>query len=90
MSSPPASTLPVKILCPDGDLTLIMDEDPTHRFLVSRTVLTSASPVFRAIFSDIFSEATKNEIRIQDDDTVALLVLLQTAHLRFSDAIRAP
>lgn len=88
ISSPPSSTLPVKVLCPSGDLTLLVGKDPVHPFLVSRTVLTLASPVFRAMLTGNFSEATKKEIELEDDDARALLLVLQIAHLRFEEVAR--
>lgn len=85
MFPPGPVKLPVKELCPNGDLMLLVGKNPVHPFLVSRTVLTSTSPVFSAMLTGNFSEATKKEIDLEDNDAGALLTVLRIAHLRFHE-----
>jgi hypothetical protein len=89
-----ASSAPVLIeLYQHGDLTLNVGEDlngePTHRFRVSRHTMCMASPVWRAMLTGQFIEATKNEIPFVDDDPEALLLVLRVAHLKVHEVSRS-
>lgn len=73
-------------LCSNGDLTLLISKEhrpATHRINVSRMSMCLASPVWRAMLTGRFAEATKDEILLVDDDPEALLTVLRVAHLRF-------
>jgi len=86
--STPLVILPIQELCPNGDLTLLVGKDPVHIFLVSRTVLSLASPVFRAMLTGKFVEASKEVVELEDDDPDALLVVLRVAHFRYNEVHR--
>jgi hypothetical protein len=81
------SNLPIKELCNNGDLVLLVGEDlgPVYRFRVSRNTLCMASPVWRAMLSGEFIESKLNEIPFADDEPEALLLVLRIAHLRFHE-----
>jgi BTB/POZ domain-containing protein len=69
-----------------GRVRLVIGEEKTSA-VVSRTALTILSPVFKAMLTGGFREASKDasEIYLPDDDPDALLFLLRIAHVRFSD-----
>ena len=77
----------------NGDLVLLVrdrnDADEADvsetRFLVSSKVMSLMSPVWKAMLSGRFQEATAtNEIPLPDDDSRALEYLLCLAHLKFN------
>jgi hypothetical protein len=84
---PTSLMLPIKELCVNGDLVLLVGEDfgSTHQFRVCRNTLCMASPVWRAMLSGEFVEAKLGEIPFADDDPDALLLVLRIAHLRFHE-----
>lgn len=97
MESPPfimtASTTeaspspPVIDLCFDHDLTLNIktDNGPTIcRYRVAKPIMCIASPVWRAMLTGKFMEASvqNREIPFVDDDPEALLTVLRIAHHR--------
>jgi hypothetical protein len=65
-----------------GDLTLIVGPEK-FRFQVSSHALRFASPVWRAMLTGPFREATATEISFEDDDPAAMRILLLMAHLQF-------
>ncbi|KAF4551536.1 Hypothetical protein D9617_13g100370 [Elsinoe fawcettii] len=83
------NSLPTLILCEDGDIHLTVDENPQKRFLVSSAVLSNASQVFRAMFSDRYAEGQKLStttpaaLTFHDDPEPGLEVLLRVIHFRF-------
>lgn len=83
---------PTKDVYRNGDLMLVVGEDfgPAHRFRVSRDTMCMASPVWRAMLSrdGQFSEASQKEVTFGVDDPEALLLILQIAHLEFSEALQ--
>lgn len=81
--------MPAIALCHNADLTLIVGENPIHRFKVSRNTLCMASSVFKAMLSRNFIEAQKDEIELEDDDPDALLIILRIVHLKFSEVKRS-
>lgn len=93
MSAPdgePANPPPIRTLCFDADLTLIVGKTSgqAHRYKVSPYILCLASPVFRAMLTGNFSEAMKDEIELEDDDPEALLIALRIAHLKHNEVDR--
>ncbi|KAE9969229.1 hypothetical protein BLS_005448 [Venturia inaequalis] len=76
----------------NGDLMLVVGEDfgPAHRFRVSRDAMCMASSVWRAMLSrdGQFSEATQKEVTFPDDNPEAFYLILQVAHLQFTEALK--
>lgn len=86
-------------VAPSGDFKLIVEQDKrslfapkpqntvTGSFLVSSTVMTIASPVWKVMFDpqSRFREATEKEVHFLDDDPDMLLLLLRIAHLQFQE-----
>jgi len=76
------------ILDDAGDLTLVAGEpgslNGTTRILVSRKVLSIASPVWKAMLTGHFREKDALELPLPDDDLSALMIVLHIAHLRFN------
>lgn len=80
---------PIIELCRDADLELVVGDVPAQRIRVSRTTLCMASPVFRAMLAGKFAEARLTKIRLEGDDSDAMLIVLRIAHLRFSEVQRS-
>ena len=57
--------------------------------VVPRTVMSLASPVFKAMFDRFCIESEATEISLPDDDPGAMLIVLKIAHLRFHDLPKA-
>ena len=76
------------VLDPSGDVRLTTN---THDFVVSSKVMCLASPVWRAMFDPQGPWAKQSSssggsiYSLAEDDPDALLILLQIAHLQFSD-----
>lgn len=72
------------IIDPNGDITLVLG---TQKALVNSTCLRLASPVFKAMLSPKYAEGSRlektgaTEIALEDDPP-AMLVILNTLHLR--------
>ena len=67
---------------PDGDLVLAVGPKG-QEFKVSRVALRLASPVFKAMLTSRFAEATASVVQLRDDDAVAMRYLLLVTHLQF-------
>lgn len=61
--------------------------DATKSYIVSSTVMSFASPVWKVLFDPQgqFMEATAKEAYLLDDDPDMLLVLLRISHLQFHE-----
>lgn len=72
------------VLDPSGDLRLSTN---TQDFVVSSKVMCLASPVWRAMFDPQghWARHSSGVFSFPDDDSDALLIILQIAHLQFSD-----
>jgi hypothetical protein len=82
-----SSASATELIDPDGDLTLIVGSDEnTKRFRVSRHALRLASPVFKAMLTGRFLEASASELKLPDHDPEALAILLNVSHLQFRKA----
>lgn len=86
----PANPPPVLTLCFDADLILIVGKNSgqAHRYKVSRHTLYMTSPVFKAMLTGNFLEATKDEIKLEDDEPEALLIVLRIAHFKYNEVRR--
>jgi hypothetical protein len=81
-----------KIIVTYGDIYLKLGKEgfPNFRVLVSSVALTLASPVFDAMFNGNFSEgqarsaSLPHEVPLAEDDTQAMLLVDQIAHMRTS------
>ncbi|KAH7137303.1 hypothetical protein B0J13DRAFT_527941 [Dactylonectria estremocensis] len=69
---------------PDGDLVLVVGTGSPQELLVDSRALRRASPVFRAMLSDRFSEAKPKEgilkVELPEDDFDAFAVLMDIVH----------
>jgi hypothetical protein len=81
------SNLPIKELCNNGNLVLLVGEDfgPVQPFCVSCNTLCMVSPVWRAMLSGEIIQSKLNEIPFADDEPEASLLVLRIAHLRFHE-----
>ncbi|GIZ45838.1 hypothetical protein CKM354_000898800 [Cercospora kikuchii] len=89
---PAASDLDeIEVVAPDGDVILVTDKlcgtDLGHKFRVSSHVLSTASPVFKAMFGPHFREGhqLRNsteplEILLPEDDTRGVRLMCQMLH----------
>ena len=75
---------PSAVLDPSGDLRLSTD---AQVFVVSSKVMCLASPVWRATFDPQrpWAKQPSGVYDMAEDDANALLIVLQIAHLQFSD-----
>ncbi|XPS72276.1 hypothetical protein M3J09_004443 [Ascochyta lentis] len=88
-SSP--ATLPDRqqtvVLHDGGDVVLVVGEAGgiQQPIQASKTAMSMASPVWKAMFSHVWAEHEASEISLPDDDVEAMLLVLRIAHLRFQD-----
>jgi hypothetical protein len=75
------------VLHDKGDAILLVGPgDSPQPILVSKTAMSMASPVWKAMFDrQRWTESSATEIPFPDDDVDAMLIVLRIAHLRFSD-----
>lgn len=75
------------VLHDDGDVTLVVGEDgsPQQPIRASKSTMSLASSVWKAMFSRVWVEHEAFEILLPDDDVEAILLVLRIAHLRFQD-----
>lgn len=77
-------------VCPFGDVTLVLDDGfhPTTHIRVSSCILAMASPVFKALFSDKYSEGQNRshdlpgEIGVKEDSPNVMIQLCKLLHLQ--------
>jgi hypothetical protein len=70
-----------------GDAVLLIGSEGSPQAVVaSKTVMSLASPVWKAMFDRRkWAESTATEIPFPDDDIDAMLIVLRIAHLRFQE-----
>jgi BTB/POZ domain len=69
-----------------GDYILIIGDGETQkRFLVSSNAMRLASPVWKAMITGPYEEATAKEISFPEGKPEAFLIVLRIAHLQFED-----
>ena len=82
------------VIAPFGDLKLVIGSDSgSKEYLVSSVVLCLASLVWNAMFglegrfkkAKVSKSSGVREVRFEDDDADALLLVLRIAHLKFSN-----
>ncbi|KAF3052724.1 hypothetical protein E8E11_009750 [Didymella keratinophila] len=75
------------VLHDDGDVTLVVGKNghPQQPIKASKSAMSLASSVWKAMFSRVWAEHEASEILLPDDDMDAILLVLRIAHLRFQD-----
>lgn len=75
------------VLYDGGDVTLIVGKADgiQQPIQASKTAMSLASPVWKAMFSQAWAEHDAPEIPLPEDDIEAILLVLRIAHLRFED-----
>ena len=75
------------VLHVDGDVRLVVGKAGgiQQPIQASKTVMSLASPVWKAMFSRVWAEHEASEIPLPDDDIEATLLVLRIAHLQFQD-----
>jgi hypothetical protein len=75
------------VLHDEGDAVLLIGrEESPQAVRASKTAMSLASPVWKAMFERRqWSESTATEIPFPDDDADAMLIVLRIAHLRFKE-----
>jgi hypothetical protein len=75
------------VLHDKGDAKLLVGPgDSPQPILVSKTAMSMASPVWKAMFDrQRWTESSATEIPFPDDDVDAMLIVLRIAHLRFRE-----
>lgn len=75
------------VLHDDGDVTLVVGKagGVQQPIQASKTTMSLASPVWKAMFSRVWAEHAASEILLPDDDVSATLTVLRIAHLQFQD-----
>ncbi|KAF4555166.1 Hypothetical protein D9617_3g022380 [Elsinoe fawcettii] len=86
-----AEILVIEKVCEHGDVYLVPGSKPAKKYLVSSAVLSNVSPVFRAMFSDRFTEGQAlsatcpKDVELKDDDPRAISIMLRLIHLKPTD-----
>ena len=71
---------------PNGDRSLIVGTGMNQKlFRVSSKAMCLASPVWNAMFTGPYKEATAEEISLPEAEPNALLITLRIAHLQFKE-----
>jgi hypothetical protein len=75
------------VLHDGGDAILVIGSDTASQqpVMISKTTMTMASPVWKAMFERHWRENEATEIPLPDDDVEAMLLVLRIAHLRFHE-----
>ncbi|KAH7359945.1 hypothetical protein BKA66DRAFT_223145 [Pyrenochaeta sp. MPI-SDFR-AT-0127] len=81
------SPRPAIVLHDGGDAILVIGSESSSQqsVVISKTAMSLASPVWKAMFERHWSEHEATEIPMLDDDIDAMLIVLRIAHLRFHE-----